>query len=58
VERHVAGSPQCRPRGAAGVAELMELAWRPVRVVPALPPAPGRADVVLPLYTAMGIRQS
>ncbi len=36
-------------------AELMELAWRPVRVVVAAQRQAG-PDVVLPLYTAMGIR--
>lgn len=36
-------------------AELMELAWRPVRVVIAAQRQAG-PDVVLPLYTAMGMR--
>lgn len=36
-------------------AELMELAWRPVRVVTAAQRKAG-PDVVLPLYTAMGMR--
>jgi len=36
-------------------AELMELAWRPVRVVVAAQRQAG-PDVVLPLYTAMGMR--
>lgn len=36
-------------------AELMELAWRPVRVVTAAQRQAG-PDVVLPLYTAMGMR--